>query len=101
MGYGNGIQTLSKVDHDNPEKYWEKFHHTLKNYQVCFPYDFFYPYRSFQECANSRIWADSRMLICIAMEALSFPFTYRSSINSPPQVRATLLYLFYKKMHVL
>ena len=35
MGHGNGIQTLSKVDLDNPQKHWEKFHNTLKDYQVC------------------------------------------------------------------
>ena len=38
MGFGNGIQTLSKIDLDDPEKHWEKFHHTLKQYQVCFIY---------------------------------------------------------------
>ena len=36
MGYGNGIHTLSKIDLDNPVKHWEKFHNTLKYYQVCF-----------------------------------------------------------------
>ena len=40
MGQGEGIRALSKVDLDNPEKHWEKFHHTLKNYQVCFHLDF-------------------------------------------------------------
>ena len=41
MGLGNGIQTLSKIDLDNPEKHWEKFHNTLKDYQVCYIHDFF------------------------------------------------------------